>query len=139
MRFWDSSALFPLFVEELTTEQMRELAALDNEVVVWTLTLIELISGVWRRETAAHAEASRAAAAQRVTQADGEWTKVADVRTVVAVAKNMAKRHRLRAGDTIQLSAALLASQGDPSSLPFVTLDRELATAARAEGFPVLP
>ena len=139
MRFWDSSALFPLFVEESTSERMRELAAIDNEVVVWTLTMVELISGVWRREPQAHAEASRAAAAHQVTKADGEWTKVGDIRTVVAVAKNMARRHRLRAGDTIQLSAALLASEGDPSKLPFVTLDGELATAARAEGFPVLP
>ena len=118
---------------------MRELAAIDHEIVVWTLTLIEVISGVWRRDPAAYTEASRAAAAQSVTKADGEWAKVADVRTVVTVAKNMAKRHRLRAGDTIQLSAALLASEGYPSRLPFVTLDRELASAARAEGFPVLP
>ncbi|HXH91499.1 MAG TPA: hypothetical protein VNN25_07960, partial [Thermoanaerobaculia bacterium] len=44
----------------------------------------------------------------------------------------------IRAMDA-QLAAALIACQEDPASLPFVTLDLDLAAAARAEGFAVLP
>ena len=47
--------------------------------------------------------------------------------------------HRLRAMDALQLAAALVACGNDPTTLPFVTLDRDLITAARAEGFTVLP
>jgi len=139
LRFWDSSALFPLFVEERTSIHIRELVALDDEVVVWTLTLIELLSGIWRRDPSVYDVTRRAAAARLVTLADSEWSKVADVRSVVAIAKEVAKSYRLRAGDTLQLSAALVASEGRPARLPFVTLDGDLATAARAEGFPILP
>jgi hypothetical protein len=41
--------------------------------------------------------------------------------------------------DALQLAAALVACGDDRRTLPFVTLDRDLANAARAEGFPVLP
>jgi len=46
--------------------------------------------------------------------------------------------HPLRAADALQLSAAIVAADGDPSSLELVTLDRRLAEAAMLEGFPVL-
>lgn len=45
----------------------------------------------------------------------------------------------LRAADAIQLATALVAADCTPSSLPFVTLDLDLAGAARAEEFAVLP
>jgi hypothetical protein len=46
-------------------------------------------------------------------------------------------RHALRAADSLQLGAALVASEGDPTSLEFVCLDRNLADAAEREGFVV--
>jgi predicted nucleic acid-binding protein len=45
----------------------------------------------------------------------------------------------LKAADALQLAAAQVASGDDPTSLPFVTLDKDLILAARAEGFDVLP
>jgi len=47
--------------------------------------------------------------------------------------------HELRAADAFQLAAARAASDGQPASLPFVTLDDRLALAARREGFAILP
>ncbi|HEV7485336.1 MAG TPA: hypothetical protein VGQ65_06605 [Thermoanaerobaculia bacterium] len=41
--------------------------------------------------------------------------------------------------DALQLAAALIACGYKPARLPFVTLDIALASAARAEGFIVLP
>jgi predicted nucleic acid-binding protein len=46
--------------------------------------------------------------------------------------------HPLRAADALQLGSAIVAADGDPSSLEFVTFDRRLAEAALREGFPVL-
>jgi hypothetical protein len=39
----------------------------------------------------------------------------------------------------MQIAAATVLSDGDPASLPLVTLDERLARAARREGFPILP
>lgn len=47
--------------------------------------------------------------------------------------------HELRAADALQLAAALVLAVFDPKTLPFVTLDACLATAAEREGFAVLP
>jgi hypothetical protein len=41
--------------------------------------------------------------------------------------------------DALQLAAALIACGYQPTRLDFVTLDNALASAARAEGFVVLP
>jgi len=118
---------------------MRELVASDREIIVWTLTIVEIVSATWRREPYLYDDSQRAAAVAIEVAADTDWSKVTDIRSVVAMTNRIAKRHRLRAGDTLQLAAALTASKGAPATLPFVTLDHDLASVARAEGFPVLP
>jgi hypothetical protein len=45
--------------------------------------------------------------------------------------------HPLRGADSLQLAAAVIASEGLPASLNIVTLDERLAGAARREGFIV--
>ena len=49
MKFWDTSALVPLVVEELTTRQMAELLWEDPNITVWICTAVELASALWRR------------------------------------------------------------------------------------------
>ena len=44
-----------------------------------------------------------------------------------------------RAGDALQLAAAVIACDERTGLLPFVTLDDPLVEAARREGFRVLP
>jgi len=43
----------------------------------------------------------------------------------------------IRAADALELSAALAAAHGDPSSLAFVSGDARLSAAADVEGFPI--
>jgi hypothetical protein len=47
--------------------------------------------------------------------------------------------HPLRAGDALQLAAALVWCSGPPDGASFVCLDERLRAAARREGFSVLP
>ena len=47
--------------------------------------------------------------------------------------------HSLRAADALQLASALVASQEDPSRLPFMSFDNRLIRAAKREGFVVNP
>jgi len=46
--------------------------------------------------------------------------------------------HPLRADDSLQLPAALVAADHEPSRLGFVCLDKGLANAAQREGFSEL-
>jgi len=47
--------------------------------------------------------------------------------------------HPLRAADALQLAAAIAAAEEHPETLPFVTLDDQLAEAASREGFAIAP
>jgi predicted nucleic acid-binding protein len=44
----------------------------------------------------------------------------------------------LRAADAQQLAAAIVGSEDQPATLPFVTLDDRLAQSAEREGFVVV-
>jgi predicted nucleic acid-binding protein len=123
-------------VAEEMTPVLRRLFSTDSSIVISVLTRVELASAIWRRR--APRELNREAVAAEVIRAAAEWTDV-PVDKVIAAAVVACEQHRLRAGDALQLGAALHASEGSPSTLPFVTLDRDLASAARAEGFPILP
>ena len=57
---------------------------------------------------------------------------------VAARAITVLNMHDLRAGDALQLAAALIASGDKPSRLPFVALDKLLLAAAEREGFVVI-
>jgi uncharacterized protein len=57
---------------------------------------------------------------------------------VLENALRLVARHGLRGADAIQLASARLVRASNVQ-MPFVTLDNDLAAAARAEGFPVLP
>jgi hypothetical protein len=140
MRFWDSSALVPLLVHEPDSHRVRPLIDSDARVVASLLTALEVVATLWRRRrtddltAGEHTEADAAFA--EISEA---WSDVSDFNTVREIALDVVSRRPLRASDAFQLASAIVASQGKPTTLPFVTLDRDLASAARAEGFPVLP
>jgi hypothetical protein len=66
------------------------------------------------------------------------WREVQPVGRVRQVATRLLRVHPLRAGDALQLGAAIVASEDQPATLPIVTLDDRLAQAAEREGFMVL-
>jgi hypothetical protein len=46
--------------------------------------------------------------------------------------------HPLRAADSLQLAAAIIAAEREPTTLEFVSLDDRLGEAASREGFRVV-
>jgi predicted nucleic acid-binding protein len=140
MRFWDSSALVPLVIREISSKQMRSLIATDARIVVSVITQIEVQSALWRRRH--HDELSvdqHATAEDAFAKLNQSWSEIDDIFAARQVALDLIKRHVLRAADALQLAAALIAAGDDLSHLPFVTFDHDLAGAARTEGFAVLP
>ena len=57
---------------------------------------------------------------------------------ITADARALLLRHRLRAGDAVQLASCLYLQREMSQSLPFVAFDDRLAEAARHEGLTVV-
>lgn len=138
MRFWDTSALVPLVIDEPSTAAVAELLADDPEITVWICTSVEPASAVYRRGSSRDHLGLRNAEAL-IASLESIWVAIDEPREIIDHARRIVMSHRLRALDALQLAAAFVACNGVPHTLPFVTLDRDLATAARAEGFAVLP
>jgi len=138
VKFWDTSALVPLLLEEERTPEMLELYGRDPGVFVWWGTEVECVSAVSRLEREGRLDARQSARILGSLQKMlASWNEVQAVDEVREAAKRFLRVHDLRAADAFQLAAAHVVSEGRPGSLDFVTLDRRLAEAALREGFVV--
>jgi predicted nucleic acid-binding protein len=128
-----------LILEEPATTAMLEEHGRDPEVVVWWATEVECESGIARGEregllTGAEGTLAR----ERLEELRERWVEVEPAEPQRKAARRLLRTHPLRAGDALQLSAALVAAEADPVTLELVTLDDRLAEAARREGFQVV-
>jgi len=140
MRFWDASALIATEVEEKKSANILKLVASDHRLVVWMLTGVELASALWRRRRNHEITEEQRSAAERNFDATlSRAVVISDAGEVASRARRLLATHNLRAADALQLGAALLACDDEPSRLAFVTLDERLAEAATREGFAVEP
>lgn len=139
MRFWDTSALIPLLVAERGTRRAERWLREDPNVVVWTLTRVELLSALARRRRQEPGASRRLLAARReILGAWERWSEVTAVEIVRRHAERVAETHPVRAADALQIGAALVAAEDDPAAFEFVTFDLRQAEAAEREGFRVL-
>ncbi len=139
MRYWDSSAIVSLVIEEARTSGLRAMREDDPEQAVWSLTEVEIASALARREREGLGGEFLESARVDIAKLVGQWHPVTALDQVRARALRLVRTHALRAADALQLAAALIASDERPESLPFVCLDDRLREAARREGFAVLP
>lgn len=139
MRFWDTSALVPLLVSEPSSAAVRQEFLHDPEVVAWWMTELECVSALARLERdGALTATSIVEALHRLGQLSLGWREVEPIGRVRQIASRLLRVHPLRTGDALQLSAAIVAAEDQPTTLPFVTLDERLAQAAGREGFEVI-
>lgn len=139
MRYWDSSAIMPLVIREARTDQMAQRIREDSVVATWWASSIECVSAIARREREGLLEAAGVAEAlARLRAVANGWTEIPATPLVREQTTRLLRLHPLRAGDALQLGAAIVASDFQPSSLELVTLDARLAIAAEREGFVIL-
>ena len=139
MRFWDTSAIVPLLVEQAPTTRMQSLAAADPSLIVWWGTAVECASALARLEREGELDTSTARSAfERLAQWTASWQEVESGDLVRETAIRLLRVHTLRAADSLQLAAAFVAAEGRPPTLELVTLDDRLALAAQREGFIVV-
>ncbi|MGC1398401.1 type II toxin-antitoxin system VapC family toxin [Candidatus Binatus sp.] len=139
MRFWDSSALVPIFIKEPATAEVEEWRVADPGITTWMMTRVEVLAAIARRKRERpEMVALWNRAVSDVNEVALRWIEIYDAAAARVHAERIVMDHPLRTADALQLGAALVAADGDPQSLELVTLDRRLAEAARREGFPVL-
>jgi hypothetical protein len=139
MRFWDSSALVPLIVEEERSAACRTLKRRDRTVVVWILSRTEVASALHRlARDGSLSKKDLPLALRRLDRLARTWSEVEAVDPTRERAERALAVHALSAADALQLGAALVAVRDRPARRPFVTADDRLANAAAAEGFDVI-
>jgi predicted nucleic acid-binding protein len=140
VRYWDSSALLPLIVQEVASGQMQGLLKGDRDVLTWWGSKLEAASALARlvREGALEG-AKQDAAFSRMEALAAGWDEVLPTDPLREQAIRLLRVHALRSADALQLASAVVASEQNPGTLPFVTLDQRLREAAVREGFQVLP
>lgn len=139
MRFWDSSAVVPLLLQEASSRRLQTLLAEDHDMSVWWGTRIECTAAIARRErdeTLGPEMVNRAL--QLLDEFVDGWTEIQPGDWVRHVAQRLLRVHALRASDALQLAAALAGTDRHAPLNEMVCLDQRLALAAQREGLRVI-
>ncbi len=141
MKFWDSSAILPLIVDEPSAPQVMPLVTADRTMVVWWGTWVECCSAIARRHRDGIIDDQQVARSHKLLDMlSAEWVVVEASKPVAITAARLVRTHPLTAADALQLAAAIiLPDPGTSHHTEFVCLDKRLVKAAKAEGFTVLP
>ncbi len=108
-------------------------------MLAWWGTPVEIASALARREREGLLTADDVTTALTTVHALAEsWHEIVPSDSIRRTAARLLRAHPLRAADSLQLAAALIAAEHDPTTLEFVCLDVRLARAAQREGFVVL-
>jgi len=141
MKFWDSSVIIPLLIEEQATPFYAAQLKEDMEgMVTWWGSPIECVSAIARKvREGVLSEEEASAAIARLNQLQKAWIEVEPSEEVRRIAKRLLRVHDLRAADALQLAAARVVAGDDESgTLVFLTEDSRLRTAAARDGFEVV-
>jgi uncharacterized protein len=129
--FWDSSAVVPTLFLATRSRDLVLLLGSDPHPAIWWTTPVECQSALFRR----HRE--RVLPASSINRALGRLAALMEDAYVIAPTATLRERagrllrgHPLRAGDALQLAAALAWTEDAPRGELFVCLDSRLRDAA---------
>lgn len=139
MKYWDSSALVALVVDEPQSAERRETIRRDPVIVTWWGSRIECASALNRLELEHRFEGDGLdRSMEQLGLLSASWLEIEPLEQVRKRAIRLLRMHPLRAADALQLAAALTASGEDPERMDLVSSDDRLSAAARREGFRIL-
>ena len=135
MRFWDTSSLVPLLMEEERSHEMVELFREDDSIATWWGTSVECASAIRRKERMD--ELDMRAAQDSIALLDElsqGWVEVEGTAQIRSTALRLLAVHPLIAADALQLAAALDWAGRTDGEAHFISLDQRLSDAASREG-----
>jgi predicted nucleic acid-binding protein len=140
MKFWDTSAIIPLIIDQACSSEIKEIFKPDTRMVVFWGTYIECHSALSRlhRENILTREGLRDAI-KLLDVLNNYWTEILPGNLLKEQSVRVISIHGLKTLDSLQLASALIWTNKNPKGNGFVSLDRQLREAAGREGFNVLP
>ncbi|WP_420461988.1 type II toxin-antitoxin system VapC family toxin [Candidatus Palauibacter sp.] len=139
MKYWDSSALVALLVDEPGSAERRAAIRQDPAIVTWWGSRIECASALNRLHRERRFESGGLdRSLEQLRRLGASWLEIEPLEQVRSRAIRLLRLHPLRGADALQLAAALTAAAEDPNRLDLVSSDDRLSDAARREGFTVL-
>jgi len=139
LKYWDSSALVALVVDEPRSAERRATIRQDPVIVTWWGSRIECASALNRLEREHRFEGGGFdRSMDQLGLLAASWVEIEPLEQVRRRAIRLLRLHSLRAADALQLAAALTAAGEDPQRLELVSSDDRLSAAAHREGFKVL-
>jgi len=140
MKFWDTSAIIPLCIEEQHTRLAREIAQKDGAIVVWWGTIVECYSAIARmRRDGGLTTTEESEVLTVFSELAKVWTEIEPGDDIRDITRRLLGNYSLHAADSLQLAAAVAWADKMPKGHHVVCLDERLREAAIKEGFTVLP
>jgi len=135
--FWDSSALVPLCVREVTSRQAQSQFR-KSLPVVWWGSPVEVHSAISRLHRLGKLkDVEKRGALSRLALLSHGWREILPGDPLRDLAMRLLDTNDLRAADSFQLASALIWCQQRPARRTFVCADQRLSKAAQAAGFTV--
>jgi len=126
----------PLIVKQPSSPAVQQWMAQDPEIVIWTLTPVEIVSALRRLVRSGQLGEREAGRAESLlVELAKRCHLIVDVESVKAIACRVLRVHSLRAADALQLGAALAWAGSNTQGSVLYTFDQQLAVAAGREGF----
>lgn len=140
MKFWDTSAIVALCVQEPRSKTVKSILGKDLSLVVWWATRTECISALVRQTRQGDLSVAGERQARQVLETlANTWIELQPTDSLRGTAERLLAVHPLRAADAFQLAAALQGCRGQPKDMVLVSFDVRLRDAAYREGFSLLP
>lgn len=115
------------------------MARVYGKQIVWWATPIEAVSALNRLMRGGFLSAEQKGQAfDRLDHVRERWSEIQPTDELRHQAERLLGLHKLRAGDALQLAAALVWCGNHSRGRHFIGADSELASAAEAEGFSVI-
>ena len=140
--YLDASALVKRYVDELASDQVRELLSERPVVATALITRVEVAAAILKAVRTGRVSDQEADWALEAFRKD--WHDIARISLTDVVAEEavqLARKHHLRSYDAVHLaSVVLLLSDGESSEpVTVATFDKELWQSAIAEGLTAWP
>ena len=137
IRYFDASALVKRYVDEDHSGTVQRLLS-SGSVATSRLSEVEVVSALARRcREGAFSESERDRIFERVPRDFETFHVIEIVPEVTALTDALLRRHRLRAGNSLQLASCLYLSAKLGRDVSLIGFDSRLTEAAEAEGLDV--
>ena len=115
MKYWDSSALVALLVDEPGSAERRAAIRQDPAIVTWWGSRIECASALNRLHRERRFESGGLdRSLEQLRRLGASWLEIEPLEQVRSRAIRLLRLHPLRGADALQLAAALTAAAEDP-------------------------